>query len=315
MPSKKRIFISGVAGHFARGLLPLLDADPGVERVVGIDLREPPAGVSRKLEFHRMDVRDPSAGDLLRGCHTFVHLAFILLRRPGQTDMDEINIGGSRNLIDAAAARGIQKIVFTGSVVGYGLHPDNPLPLTEDHPLRSNIDLYYSKAKGLVEQHLGEIENAFPKMVVTRLRPCTVAGPKTDKARMASLTSRTGILVKGWNPPIQLVHEDDLAQAMYLAVKKDLPGAYNVTGDGPRTLKELYADSGAKVTEFALPVARFLMGAAWSAGQSLFSADWLDLSRYSLVASNRKMKRAGWKPRYSTLDTFHEVLQGQGTAS
>jgi UDP-glucose 4-epimerase len=312
MPSKKRIFISGVAGHFARGLLPLLENDPAVESIVGIDRVEPPAGLSKKLEFHPLDTRDPAVGDLLKGCHTFIHLAFVLLRRPGQSDMDEINIGGSRNLMNAAVAAGVKKLAFTGSVVGYGLHPDNPLPLTEESPLRPNIDLYYSKAKAIVEQHLDEIEAANPGMVVTRLRPCTVAGPKTDKARMASLIARTGILVKGWNPPIQLVHENDLAQAMHLALAKDLPGAYNVTGDGPQTLKELYAVSHARIMEFPLPVARFLMGLAWSAGQSVFSSDWLDLSRYSLVASSRKIRKAGWKPQYSTLQTFQDVLKAHG---
>jgi UDP-glucose 4-epimerase len=315
MPTKKRIFISGVAGHFARGLLPLLEKDPTVETIVGIDRQEPPAGLSKKLEFHPLDARDPAAGALLKGCHTFVHLSFVLLRRPGQTDMDEINIGGSRNLMNAAVAAGVKKIVFTGSVVGYGLHADNPFPLTEESPLRPNMDLYYSKAKGMVEQHLDELEITNPGMIITRLRPCTVAGPKTDKARMASLITRMGILIKGWNPPIQLVHENDVAQAMHLAVSKDLPGAYNVTGDDPRTLKELYAVSHARITELPLPIARTMMGLAWSAGQSAFSADWIDLSRYSLVASNRKMRKAGWKPQYTTLQTFQEVLRAHGISA
>ena len=315
MPSKKTILISGVSGHFARGLLPLLARDPSVGRIIGIDRQEPPADPSGKLEFHPLDVRDPAATKLMKGCDVFIHMAFILLRRPGQEDVDEINIGGSRMLLDAAAAGGVKKIIFTGSVVGYGMHADNPLPLTEEHPLRPNIDLYYSKAKAIVEQHLDEIETAHPGITVTRLRPCTVAGPKTEKARMASLISRTGVLIKGFNPPIQLLHEKDLANAIHLAVVKPLPGAYNVTGDGPQTLRELYAVSKARVMELPLPIARFLMGFAWSTGQSIFSADWIDLSRFSLVASNRKIKQAGWKPEYSTLQTFREVLQAHGVKS
>jgi UDP-glucose 4-epimerase len=312
MPSSKRIFISGAAGHFARGLLPLLDRDPNVERIVGIDIHPPAEKVSGKLEFHSMDIRDPAAGKLMSGCQTFIHLAFILLRRSGQTCVDEINIGGSRALLDAAASNRVRKIIFTSSAVAYGFHPDNPLPLTEEHPLRPNMDLYYAKAKALVEEHLEELESRDPKLTVTRLRPCTVAGPKTEKGRMESLISRTGVLVRGFNPPIQLVHEDDVARALYLAVSKDLRGVYNVTSDGPRTLQELYAISGARVMQLPLPVARFLMGFAWSTGRSLFSPEWIDLSRFSIVASNRKLKDAGWRPKHTTQQTFLEVLRHFG---
>jgi UDP-glucose 4-epimerase len=312
MPSSKRVFISGVSGHFARGLLPLLVRDPSVEKIIGIDVKPPPDAPPGKLEFHQMDSRDPAAGKLMDGCQTFIHLAFILLRRPGQSDMDEVNIGGSRMLLDAAASNGTRKIIFTSSVVGYGLHPDNPFPLTEDHPLRPNIDLYYSKAKAMVEQHLSELEIRNPKLVVTRLRPCTVGGPKTEKGRMESLISRTGVLIHGFNPPIQLLHEEDLTHALYLAVAKDLRGIYNVTSDEPRTLQELYAISKARVMHLSLPVARFLMGFAWAAGRSLFSSDWIDLSRFSVVASNQKLKKMGWRPKYTTQQTFIEVLRHHG---
>jgi UDP-glucose 4-epimerase len=312
MAGKLRIFISGISGYFAGGLLPLLEQDPKVEKVVGIDRQPLPKNNYKKVEFHQMDVRDPKSAELIRGCDVFIHLAFILLRRPGQADPDLINITGSRTLIDAAAAAGVKKIIFTSSAVGYGFHPDNPLPLTEENPLRPNIDLYYSKAKAVVEQHLDELEEQNPKIVITRLRPCTVVGPRAEKGRVASLIGSTGILVAGFNPPVQLLHEDDLAQAIALAVAKDLRGAYIVTSDGARTLTEFYALRGASVSQFALPVARFLMWLAWRFGGSLFAADWLDLSRYSIVASNRKLKAQGWTPRYTTEDTFYAVLKANG---
>jgi UDP-glucose 4-epimerase len=312
MAEKKRIFISGVSGYLARGLLPPLEKDSKVGSIVGVDRQPLPQGLSKKCEFHQADVRDPSIDALFKGCHTFVHLAFILLSRPGQKGVDEINIGASIRMMDAAAAAGVKKIVFTSSAVGYGFHPDNPIPLTEKNPLRPNEDLYYSRAKGVVEAHLDELEKKYPKLIVTRLRPCTVVGPTAEKGRVASLISKTGILVAGYNPPIQLLHEEDLYQALALAISQDLPGVFNVTPNDSKTLKELYAISHTKITEFALPIARFLMGLAWRFGGSLFAPDWLPLSMYSIVASNRKLKTQGWKPKYDTVQTFKEVLRSNG---
>ncbi|MGQ9711001.1 MAG: hypothetical protein ACUVXE_11110 [Anaerolineae bacterium] len=149
-------------------------------------------------------------------------------------------------------------------------------------------------------------------MVVTRLRPCTVVGPQADPAQMASLVNPTSILVRGANPLYQLLHENDAAQALYLAIRKDLPGAYNVAGDAPLTLQELAELRNGRVITLPYFMVRALMGALWRMGRSPFAPEWTDLLRYPLIVSNEKLKRAGWVPRYTTPEALQTLLIAKG---
>ncbi len=311
MGGRTTVAITGVSGYVGQALLPYLEQDAEIDRIIGIDIRPPERRVEGKLVFHQLDVREAKVEQALKGVDALVHLAFVLMRRPGddEREIDEINVAGSRQVFDAAARQGVRKLIFTSSVVAYGLHPDNPVPLTEESPLRPNPGLYYSRAKAAVEGYLDTFESDHPEMLVTRLRPCTVVGPRADPAQMAALTTSTAILVRGCDPPYQMLHEDDLASALYLAIRQDIPGIYNVTGDGSPTMRQL-ARSRPGVRIVALPwwAVRGLMWLTWRSGSSPFAPEWVDLSRYSLAASNEKLKGLGWTPQYTTSEALEALL-------
>jgi nucleoside-diphosphate-sugar epimerase len=308
---RRTIVITGVSGYFGQVLLPYLEQDPEVDRVIGID-RRPPENNSAgdKLVFHQFDIRDPGLEEALVGADVLVLMAFVLMRLPGgdEEEIDEINIGGTRAVCQAAARQGVRKLIFTSSVVAYGLHSDNPIPLTEESPLRPNPGLYYSRAKAAIEQYLDAFEAKHPEMIVTRLRPCTVVGPQADPAQMTSLVSPTAVLVRGADPPYQLLHEDDLARALHLVIQQDAPGIYNVTSDEPRTLRELVQSRDGRVIALPYFVVRGLMWLLWRIGLSVFAPEWADLSRYPLVASNERLKGLGWIPRYTTAEALTALL-------
>jgi UDP-glucose 4-epimerase len=60
----QRIAVTGCASRFAKALLPLLEADPNIEQIIGIDLL-PPTGTFSKLVFHKQDIRDPRIKETL----------------------------------------------------------------------------------------------------------------------------------------------------------------------------------------------------------------------------------------------------------
>ena len=131
------VAITGCSSRFGRVLLPLLEADPIIDRVVGIDL-VPPVGTYSKLEFHTKDVRDPDLQTVFAGCDTVVHLAFIV-GRPYSMSLQEvasINLAGTWNTCNAAASAGVRKLVVSSSIAAYGSLPDNPPVISEDSPLR-----------------------------------------------------------------------------------------------------------------------------------------------------------------------------------
>ena len=331
---KATISITGISGYFGQVLLPLLEADGEIAAIRGFDRRppsnpgaEPPSG--SKLEFHQVDLSadpgpseaqtlggDPQVEALLHGSDTLVHLAFEVMRLPGQKHIDRTNIFGMRLACEAAARQGLRKLVVTSSVVAYGMHPDNPPVLDEDAPLRPNPGLYYGQAKAANERFLDEFERLHPEITVTRLRPCTTVGPHAGPAMMASLTTDPTILIRSatppgdYNPHIQLVHEQDVASALHLAICADLPGPSNVVGDDPRTLTELVALRRGRTVVLPYPIVRLLMALAWRTGRSVFAPEWIDLTRYPLVASNARLKAAGWRPAYTTPQAFAAVLDG-----
>jgi nucleoside-diphosphate-sugar epimerase len=315
--SGKTIVVTGIAGYLGQVILPHLQADETIQRVIGIDRQPPPdAEAWPKLEFHQIDVRADAIEGVLRGADILLHMAFRLWRLPGRDDVDAINIHGSEHVLRTAARQGIPKIIFTSSVVAYGLHSDNPTPLTEQSPLRPNPDLYYSRAKAAVERTIESLREAHPDTTFTILRPCTIVGPNADPGQMQLVTSKTTILVRGHEPPGQLVHEQDVAQAIMLALHEDLPGAYNVAGDEPRTRAELLIGrEGARVVQMPHWMVRLMFAALWRTGLSSFAPEWVDLLRYPFVVQTEKLKRAGWRPQYTTPEAYRDLLRAVGEST
>jgi UDP-glucose 4-epimerase len=309
--SPKKIAITGVSGYFGRALMPLLEADPEIERVIGID-QQPPPEEWEKLRFHKLDIRDPELAHVLSGADCLVHLAFVLMRKPGDDETDDINIHGTQHVIKTCAQVQIPKLILTSSVVGYGLHPDNPVPLTEESPLRPNPHLYYSRAKAANEAFLDTFEAEHPQMCITRLRPCTVVGPNADPAQMEQLVASVVPLVGRFDPPYQLLHEEDMASALHLFIREDHPGVYNITSDESRSLSQLVRSRGGKVVRLPRPIVRALLAVLWRLRASVFAPEWVDLSCFSIVASNDKAKEAGWSPAYTTPQAYLAVLEAFG---
>jgi UDP-glucose 4-epimerase len=315
MTDDQTIVVTGVSGLVGQVLLPYLERDPGVSRVVGLDLRPPPHntlspskdGTGRgKLRFHQLDVRDPQVEALLVGVDTLVHLAFVLFRSRGQkqTEVDDVNVRGTQALCEAAARQGVRKLVLPSSVMAYGLHPDNPIPLSEAMPLRPNPHNFYSRAKGVNERYLDDFSAAHPDMVVTRLRACTIVGPHAPPAQMVALTSDPLVLVRGAEPPYQLLHEEDLAGALHLAIRQDAPGVYNVAGDEPQTLRQLAEAHGVRTLALPYLLVRGMLWLTWWLGRSPMGPEFADLARYPLVVSTDRLKGLGWRPQYTTAQAY-----------
>jgi UDP-glucose 4-epimerase len=306
--------ITGVSGYLGKVLMPLLEEDHEIKKIIGIDLQPPPEGNHwEKLEFHSMDIRDPEIENVLNGVDALIHLAFILMRHPNDNEIDDVNISGTQHVIKTAGLLGIPKLIITSSVVAYGLHADNPTPLTEESPLRPNPNLYYSRAKAMNEKFLDQFCQEHNEIIVTRLRPPTIVGPNAVEELMAQVVADIIPVIRGYDPLIQLLHEEDMAQALYKVICEDLPGIYNVTSDEPRSISQLAQSRNARV----LPLPGFIIWAlsavVWRLGLSPFAPEFIDLlSRYPIVASNEKLKAYGWKPKYTTPEAYLSVFAAFG---
>lgn len=230
--------ITGASGYLGRLLASRLAADPAA-RVVGLDLR-PPAGPAG-LAFRQCDIRDPGLAQLLREerVGTLVHLAFYTLPEGDARLAESVNLDGTRNVLRAAGEAGIRRLVLASSAAAYGSHPDNPVPMREDQPLRPNHEFPYSWHKAEQERMVGEFERDHPQVAIVILRPCALIGPHIDNPTGASLRQKFLIHISDDATPLQFIHEQDAAEAFALAARGSRTGVFNVAAEGTLTFREV----------------------------------------------------------------------------
>ena len=302
------VAVTGVAGYLGQALVELLAADPDIERIVGIDVAEPAVGTP-KLEFHKLDVRDARLAKTLPGVDTLVHLAFVADPMGDEEQMREINVDGTRNVLEAAGATGVNKVVYTSGALAYGAHADNAFPLVESSPLRAEPDFALPWHKRETEKMVEAFVEDHPEVVVTVLRPGIVFGPSAKNFLSRWLEAPRLMTVKGYLPPMQFVHEEDVASALGFAIKADLPGAYNVASDGWLTAEEVQQLSGKKRVELPEAIAFSLAERMSRIGLSEAPPGELKFLMHPWVVDNAKLKAAGWKPWHTNADTLRETIE------
>jgi len=297
--------ITGVSGYVGRLLAAKLLEQPGA-RVVGVD-QTPPAGLDG-ARFHRCDIRDPRLADILRdeAVDTLIHLAFYTAPEGDAALAESVNVGGTRNVLEAAGAAGVKRLVLASSTAAYGSHPDNPVPMREDAPLRPNRAFYYSWHKAEQERLAAEFQQGHPAVKVAVLRPCVLIGPHINNPTGASLRQKILVYIKGDATPIQMIHEDDAVEAFRLAATGEAVGIFNVAGGKTLTYPDIARTLGKKIVllPFGLLAALATLG-KWLR-VSPVSATTLQFIRHPIVADGSKFAAAfGFVPQYSV----HQALE------
>ena len=195
-----------------------------------------------------------------------VHLAFILNPTHDEGFMYDVDVNGTHNVLEAAASAGVGQVLVTTSAVAYGAFPDNPVPLTEDDPVRGVSRFSYARDKTESDRICQLWAHEHPDRVLTIVRPCIVFGPNVDNylVRLWTKTPFTAD-VGTLDQPIQFVHEDDVVEAVTGLLLGRHGGAYNVAGDGLMTMRECGELTGSPVRKLPLRAYRALAKVMWSA--------------------------------------------------
>ena len=304
-----KVALTGISGQLGQTCLHLLEEDPDIESVIGIDIKKPPP--SPKMRFAERDIRDPEIEKDLTGCDALVHLAFVVMSTiADETETDSINIGGTKNVLESAATAGIKNIVYSSSVSAYGSWPDNPVPIKEDWPTRPTPGFYYARAKATIENWLDDVfEKEHPDIKVVRLRSCTFLGPGVDNLMSDKVQAKRLFLIKGLNLPIQYLWDEDVARAIHLGLKSDVCGAFNIASDDFVTPEE-EAELLGKLT-IVLPywLARFTMTLLSRLRVKNIHPGWIE-GRFPIVVDSSKAKvELGWKPSRTSRETILEFAR------
>jgi len=320
------VAVTGPTGTFGTALVPLLEADDRIGRIIGIARRDfdPAERGWTKMEYRRGDVREPDVlRDAFAGADVVVHLAFLIISGSKETTR-AINVEGTLNVFRAAAEAGARRFVYASSIAAYGFHRDNPVGIPEDWPTRPADRLFYAQEKAELEGLLAEEAAGHPELHMYVLRPPIVLGPDAVGGK-ADLSPglvqvlqllHSGIRRLGVVPslapdlPVQLIHQDDVAEALRLCVVgAGPPGAYNIAADDVLTGADLLRELGLKA--FAVP-GKPVAAVARAVSTLPFlpsGLQWVETLTHPAVMDTTKARtELGWTPTYSALDALRATL-------
>ena len=310
-----KVALTGVSGYLGQLILPLLDKHRSVDSILGLDIAPCPFH-SPKCNFQTADMRTADFKTLLKGMDVLHHLAFVVEPPKGMTikTIDEINIQGSKNVLQGAVAAGVSKIIVASSIAAYGAHPDNPEVLTEESPLRPNADWYYSRAKGEIETFLDDLQGQHPEISIIRFRPSTFLGPSISNPMGKQYLSRSLIgTKKGYR--IDHCWDQDVAEAFVLALSYDRSGTFNLAGGNPITLDDAARLLEKKVIYLNHGLVSFVVRIAAALGLVPPGIrDWVDVATRGsiLVSSDLAKERLGWRPRFDSAGALCEFARQRG---
>lgn len=288
-------------------MLDRLDASPTVDRIVGLDLVDPQHRTDR-LEMHRVDIVTAPLPELLSGVDVLIHLAAIVDPMPDDSEESRVNVAGTRRVLDAADEVGVAKIVRVSTAAVYGAWANNPLPLTEDAPLRPNPGFGPAVQGAEVERLLTDWQERHPGVVVTTLRAAPVLGRGAEHLWARLLAGRPAISVRGAAPPVQTVHADDVAAAIMLVTVRDLPGPYNVAADGWLDAADAAALRRRRPAAVPAEMLARALRRLWATGFGDVPAEALPYLTHPWVIANDRLRTEGWAPRHTNEETLIETV-------
>jgi UDP-glucose 4-epimerase len=303
----RRVLITGVGSYLGTLLAARLEDDPEVEAVIGLDTRKPRFPLLRTELIHA-DIRDPSIAPLIARTEadTVVHNSIVRQPGPGMSAraMHDINVIGSLQLLSACGqAPTIRAIVIRGSAGIYGAEPHAPQffgeEMTRMFPLRSRFQRDVAEIENYFETH----SRRYPNVTCTMLRYQPAIGPKLATQISRYLSQPVCPTYLGFDPRIQLVHEDDALDALVAAVRRPLRGAVNVAARGTIGLARMIRAARRRQLPIAGPLFGPLTGAGRRLGLDSYSDDFRRLLRYGRGVDIARLERElGHRPRYTTAE-------------
>ncbi|MQB00335.1 MAG: NAD-dependent epimerase/dehydratase family protein [Actinobacteria bacterium] len=305
----RKVLITGVSHLFGLRLAKRLEADDDVGSVIGVDLQEP-AIPMKKLDFVRADIRSPLIARVLESTEvdTIVHTNITSSPRTfgGRSGMKENNVLGTLQLLAAAQrAQRVKKVVMRSSAAVYGSEPGEPSIIPEDHAGKAVHLTGYAKDCAEAETYARDFGRRRPDVELVILRTQNVAGPTVRTSITDYLSLPIVPSALGFDPRLQLLHEEDAVDALYLALTGDQRGIFNIAAEGVVYLSQ--ATRLLRRPELPLVpfTARFAAGLLRRFGIIDFPTDQLKLLLYGRVLDIRRAReQLGFTPRYTTKQTL-----------
>ena len=305
-----RVFLTGASGYVGSLLLERLAQSPAIESVTGIALTSPRRSLPAKVKFKVADIRSSELPELMAGHEVVIHTACVVLWPASMSvaERDGINLGGVRNVAEAARANKVRRFVHASSLAAYDPQlARGKTDVTEDFPLgKGDSPFFYWNGKAAAERTLTEVLGT-TATVLTFLRPIYIIGPRNQMIMKSY--RKNAVNFPGRDPRRQFIHEEDVAAAFMQAAHTDMPGAFNVVPDDSVRLSDMWkiVEAGF-IPTVPLWLASWIAGIRWRYFGSPIHPSWVQDMLVDFTASNARLRSSGWKPRYTSAEALRSAL-------
>jgi UDP-glucose 4-epimerase len=301
----ERLLITGITGGQGRLVAKRVAGEYAISGVDGARWE----GHARDVTFHQADLRSKKVEDIFRRerPNAVMHLGLVRHRFDPELRHD-VNVVGTKRLLEYCATYGVEKLVILSSSYVYGALPENPFYMDEDTAL--NVSRHYPEIRDLAE--VDTLATAFlwryPNIATCILRPVSTLGYYVHSSIGAYLKLRYVPTVFGFNPMMQFIHEEDVAEAIALALERSVRGVFNLVGPGAVPLKVAIRETGGTPVPLLEQVAREAVTRLFRYGLYPFPADAIDFAKYPCTIDGRRFREATeFKPLFDLEETLRSV--------
>ena len=301
------VLVTGSTGYLGSQVLAKLCQRQDTA-IIALDLREPAQRLPN-VNYQLADIRSSEVDSIVARYQpdVVVHLASIVT--PGKNSSREfeysVDVGGSRNLLEACVRNKVRRIIVSSSGAAYGYHSDNPDWLKEGDAVRGNQTFAYSWHKRLVEEMLAEYRQQQPQLEQIILRIGTILGATVNNQITDLFKKPRLIAIRGSDSPFVFIHDQDVVGAILHGIDSSSTGIFNVAGDGKLSIFEIATRLSKRC--IVLP-AWLLRSALWllkKLGLTQYGPEQLDFLRYRPVLDNTLSKTVfGYVPKLSSSEVF-----------
>lgn len=307
------MLITGISGALAGMLAKKLEEREDVEYLVGVDVREPRADLTR-TEYVRADIRNPLVARVIQATEvdTIVHMSTMATpgRAGGRARMKELNVIGAMQLLAAAQkAESVRRFVLKSSTAVYGSdHTDPALFREEDTPAVAPKS-GFAKDASEIEDYARAFGRRRRDATLTVLRFANFLGGEVDSAFAAFFGLPVVPSIMGFDPRLQFCHEQDGVEVLVRSVVEDHPGVFNVAGPGVLYLSQCTRLAGRLSAPVPFPLVSAVAGLVRRSQRVDFSPEQLRFLQFGRVGDIGRLRKGfGYEPRYSTREAFEDFV-------
>lgn len=304
---KPPVVVTGAAGNLGRLVVQTLHRE---RKVIAVD-RRPIRGLPKDVEVHQADARWRAVADVFRHGEVGAVLHMGLMHNPrNDVGCYRFNVVGTQRLLELVVKFEVPRLVMLSSANIYGPDPDNSHFLTEEAPLLGAE--HHPEIRDLVA--VDNIVQSFfyrqPEIHTVLLRPVHIVGPRVRNAPANYLRLERPWMMAGFDPLVQLIHEEDAVEAMRLGLEAEVRGVYNVVGPGIAPLSRIITVLKRRPLHLPSFVAHPVLKGAWRTHATNFPPPELRHLQYNCIVDGRAAtERLGFEPRYGLVETIRSVVE------